>query len=209
MSDPSSGADRSDAAGKVGRIMEKYDLAGLCRELEARWNGDGYERSSLRELADYFNRRVLEAAMVSAGIHVSSSERDHVYEVLTESDVDSGSRVRKRRELEREGLDVEAVEADFVSHQSMHTYLRDHRGIEYEGPSETDRHASAVETLQRLQTRVSKVTSRTVDSLANADELTVGSFQVSVSVRVHCQDCGRGYDVVELLDAGGCNCDSG
>ena len=48
---------------KVRRVIETYSLSGLGEELAARWVGEGYDRESLRALADRFNRRVLAASM--------------------------------------------------------------------------------------------------------------------------------------------------
>ncbi|MFC6771661.1 rod-determining factor RdfA, partial [Halorubrum pallidum] len=47
---------------KVARVIEAYDLAGLGAQLERQWTGADGDRTSLRDLADVFNRRVLEAA---------------------------------------------------------------------------------------------------------------------------------------------------
>jgi len=204
MSERSRDAAEPATNSKVGRLIEKYGLAELGNELEARWKGTDRERFSLRELADYFNRELLGAAMTSAGIAATERDVEHVYSVLTDSDVSSEARVQKRRELERDGIPVDELEQDFVSHQAVHTYLRKYRGAEYE--NDRDRIESATETLQRLRSRTTAVTERTVESLANVDRISVGSFDVFADIRVHCSDCGGDYGVVDLLKRGGCDC---
>lgn len=204
MSERSRDAAESATNSKVGRLIEKYDLIGLGSELEARWKGTDRERSSLRELADYFNRELLRAAMTSAGIAVTEHDIEHVYSALTDSDVSSEARVQKRRELEQDGVAVDELDREFVSHQAVYTYLRKYRGAEYE--NNRDRLESATETLQRLRSRTTAVTERTVETLANADRISVGSFDVFVDVRIHCSDCSGDYGVVDLLKRGGCDC---
>lgn len=53
---------------KLTRLIDEYDLKGLGAELERRWTADE-NRSSLRDLAEYFNHQLVEAAMTEAGMH--------------------------------------------------------------------------------------------------------------------------------------------
>lgn len=59
--------DNTPTGSKVSRVVSEHKLAGLGEELEHRWIGVEAERQSLRDLADYFNHRVLEAALEDAG----------------------------------------------------------------------------------------------------------------------------------------------
>lgn len=205
MADQSSPiSDRPETNSKVGRLIEEYGLTGLGEELEAYWEGTDEERFSLRELADHFNRAVLKSAMESEGTTVTDYDVEHIHTVLTDSDVSSEARIQKRRELEREGVDVDGLYEDFVSHQAIHTYLREYRGAKYE--KNGDGVEGAKETLQRLRSRTTAVTERTIDALVNTGELSVGSFDVFVDIRVHCHDCGGDYDVVDILKQRGCDC---
>lgn len=189
---------------KVGRLIEKHQLTGLGEELEAYWKGTNRERLSLRELADYFNKELMRAALEAADITVTDRDIEHIYTTLTDSDVSSEVRIQKRRELERDGVDVDQLDQDFVSHQAVHTYLRKYRGAEYENDS--DQLERSTETLQRLRSRTSAVAERTIETLTNTDRLSIGSFDIFVDIRVHCHDCSRDYDVVDLLKDGGCDC---
>jgi len=102
-------------------------------------------------------------------------------------------------------VDVEALREDFVSHQAVHTYLREYRGAERK--DDGDQLQRDVETLRRLQSRAASVTADAVERSANTGRIDVGDTDVLVNVRVFCQDCGADYDAAELLDRGGCDCD--
>jgi hypothetical protein len=72
---------------KVARLIQQYELTGLGAELEARWTGDGVERTSLRDLAEYFNRKLLAAALREAGRTPLDDEVASLYHDLTGDDV--------------------------------------------------------------------------------------------------------------------------
>ena len=71
---------------------------------------------SLRELADLFSQRVVRVAMEHAGIQVFEGEAENVYQLLSDDEVSVGCCVQAERRLEREGLDVDSLTSDFVSH---------------------------------------------------------------------------------------------
>lgn len=196
--------DGSDAAdNKVDRVIAKRNLGDLGAELERRWLAESEESMSTRELADYFNRRVLEAAVDDSDVFTLSGDVDQVYETLT----GEGDEALVRSRLEESGVDVDGVEDDFVSHQTVHRYLKEHREVEQPEPSDEDRVQRGLDTVQRLRGRTAAVTERTVGSLQNNDSIDVGSFDVLVDVQVLCHDCGRSYDAAELLERGGCDCE--
>jgi len=193
---------------KVRRVIDHYELSGLGDELAARWVGDGYDRESLRALADRFNRRVLAAGMEAAGLTPLDGEVDNTYRLLTDDDVSAGMRTQVERRLERDGLDIERLRTDFVSHQAIHTYLTDDREIDPPGDDEStaDRRARDRETIQRLESRLEAVTENTVGRLASTGHLDIGDFSVLVDLQVVCADCGDTYEIGELFEQGGCNC---
>ncbi|MFB6140680.1 MAG: rod-determining factor RdfA [Halosimplex sp.] len=190
---------------KVQRVIREYELDGLGRELERRWTGEGRERQSLRDLADFFNRRVLESAMDEASVVTLQGELENIYELLTGDDVTEGARTQARNRLEREGIDVDDLQGDFVSHYAIHTYLRDFREVEYEA-SDADQREKSVETIQRLTSRLSAVTRRNVENLRSTERLDIGPVDVIADVQVVCQECGRQEDPIDLIERGGCRC---
>lgn len=203
--DPGSGS--SGRRLKVGRLIEEYGLEGLGAELEERWTAeDTDERASLRELADDVNRRILTTVMSDAGMQPLDGEVDNLYRLLTEDDVSEADRTRARRRLEREGVDVEQLQNDFVTYQAVRTYLKTAREAEYTAP-ETSGPAETAENIQRLSGRVTTVTENKLDQLRQSGDITLGNYRILVDVTVICEDCGDQYTVGDLLERGGCSCE--
>ena len=188
---------------KVARIIDTYELSGMGAELEAAWTGESGKRTSLRDLADEFNERVLEEALRESGVSALDYEVTGTYEALRHG---SGSEeTRARRRLEREGVDVDAVSSDFVTHQAVHTYLTKEREATL---PERDENAvdRKVETIDKLNSRVAAVTDTAIESILPDDELDRTSYEVLVDVRVVCGECGSDHSVGELLRQEGCDC---
>ena len=194
----------ADAQTKTERVIREYGLGAIGADLEAYWTGEGERRHSLRELAALFNRRVLRAAMERAGLAPTDAEVHRTHDALRGDDASTGERIETRRELERAGVDVDALLDDFVSHQAIHTYLRQSRNAEYErGGDQVEKDA---ETLGRLRSRAAAVSERTLERLRDTGRIDIGAFDVHVDVRVFCEDCGTERGVIELLRDGGCAC---
>lgn len=189
---------------KVARLLEEYDLEDLGAELEARWTAEE-DRWSLRDLAEYFNRRILETRLDAAGVQTLDGEVQNIYRLLTDDDVSSADRTRVRRRLERDGVDVESLEGDFVTYQAIRTYLKGERGAEYT-PDETDPLEREASNVQQLRGRIDSVTGGKLAQLRDSGQLRLGEFRTLVDVRVVCEDCNTQYEVVELLEAGECDC---
>ncbi|RZH67734.1 rod-determining factor RdfA [Natrinema altunense] len=203
MTDDSSGGRRT----KVERVMDRYDLEEWGERLEAEWVGDGTERTSLRDLATEFNQAVLRAAVRDAGSSVLETDIDSLYRTLTNDDVSRSDAVRKRRELERSGVDIDDVQSDFVTHQTIYTYLTNVRDASLPEEDPEDRIERKKETVQRLAGRTQVITESTLEELGNAGEITDREYEVFVDVRTICGNCGADYPIADLLDQGGCDCD--
>jgi len=202
------GSDDDRPSSKVARLIEEYDLgASFGDRLEARWTAEGDERLSLRDLADLFNERLLHAALERAGASTIDGEVENLYRLLTDDDVSSGMRTEAKARLERDGLDVDGLERDFVTYQAIRSYLVDYRDAEYVESQGTDRVEKVTDTVQRLQSRTRTVAERSLEQLRDTDRLTLGRFRLFVEVDVLCEDCGAQYGVTELLERGGCDCD--
>jgi hypothetical protein len=196
-------------ASKVARLIEEYGLDGLGAELETRWTGDGVERSSLRELADEFNERLLTARLREAGLATAPEDVDRLYHNLTDDDVSAGVRRDARGRLERDGIDVDTLESDFVTYQAIRSYLKRVRGAEYEGVDDAEKLRKDREAIGRLTTRLGSGTESRLDSLRETGRLDLGEFEVLVDVQVLCEECGRQHAVDDLFDRGGCVCRPG
>lgn len=192
---------------KVGRLIAEYELTGVGERLEASWTGDGDEEMSLRELAEYFNLQLLRAVLERNDVRPLDGEVENLYGLLTDSDRSPGARAEAKSRLERDGIDVEALQRNFVSHQAVHTYLTKYRGVSHDaGEEDEDPVGTSLDAVQRLRNRTSAVTKSNVSSLANAGHVTVGDFEVRTNVRIFCEDCGQQYEIAEFLERGGCDC---
>lgn len=195
---------------KVGSATDRYGLDRLDDELEARHAAG----ASLRELAAYVNKRVLEAALHGAGVEVSDvafgavapeDAIDAVYEALagTDSPAEIGARVRSR--VRQEGVDVDAVCADWVTHPTVRSHLRECLDVE------TARDGTLTvedgrDTIEWAWARCEGIVEQTFARLDSQDEVHTGDLDVVVSVRVTCRECDNSYRPDHLLEAGACDC---
>lgn len=193
---------------KVARVIDEWDLDGVGDQLEASWLGTADERRSLRSLADWFNRRLLAAAHERVDESVEGGELERTYELLTDDDVSSGARAEAETRLEQRGIDVETVRGDFVSHQSIYTYLTEYRDVSRptDDTSDADQIEKTGDAIQRLVSRTKAVVRNNLETLHSTDRITIGSFTVFVDVQVFCQDCESQYSVEDLLSNRGCAC---
>jgi hypothetical protein len=189
---------------KVERVIQRYDLEGLEVEFEHRWLGVDGEQASTRELAEDLNKRVLAVAVNRSDAFTLSGSVDELYRGLTGDDDEDPTLVRSR--LEQNGVDVDAVTDDFVSHQTIYRYLKNHRGVEQPERTPDERRETAVDTIQGLRGRTTAVTEQTVADLARNDIVDVGDFSILNDIQLLCEDCGRSYDVTGLIERGGCEC---
>ncbi|QZP39756.1 rod-determining factor RdfA [Halobaculum magnesiiphilum] len=188
---------------KVARVIDKYELTEMGDQLEAEWTGQHGERTSLRDLADEFNEAVLAAALRRTGESPMEYEISGTYQTLTSDSSTDATRARRR--LEREGIDVDAVTSDFVTHQAIHTFLKQDREASLPADN-TDLPERKIESIEKLQGRLAAVTESAIGSLASSNDLDRDDYDVLVDVRTVCPDCGSDLPVGELLRDGGCEC---
>jgi len=188
---------------KVARVIDEYGLSGIGEQLEVAWTGETGERTSLRDLADEFNEAVLESALQDAGSTPMEFEVSGTYKAIFDSSEADATRARRR--LEREGIDVDVLESDFVSHQAIHTYLK--RDREASLPDDDrDRRERKLESIEKLQARLTAVTESALSSLVAANELDRDDYDVLVDVRTVCPECGADRPISDLLRKGKCTC---
>lgn len=190
---------------KVTRVIETYDLEGLGEELETAWTAPERDRQSLRDLADLVNRRIVESVLEQRGNRPLAGEIETVYAALQE-EADSATIRDVTTRLENLGVSTTDLESDLVSYQAVRTYLQSVRGAEYER-KESDPIGATRDRIQSLQGRLRVVTEGQIEELAARDAITLGDSRVLVGVQVYCEDCGRQFDVEELLGRGGCDCE--
>lgn len=198
---------------KVGRNIENYRLGDLDAELVRRRREAD---SSLRELADYINRRILEAALETAAVDLSDTlygavdDEDAVgvlYDVFTDEETPTERLARVRTRLVQQGVDIEAVQSDWVTHTTVRTHLRECLDVD------TSRDASITvddgrDTIEWARNRCANIVEQTVERLRSAGALSTGPLEVSVTIRIACTDCGSTYRPGQLLSARECDCAS-
>ncbi len=196
----------ANSDGKVARVLDKYDFSTLGDKLAARWTAEN-NRMSLRQLATYFNKQLLESRLDKKQVDMLPGEVENMYELLTDEDVTSGTRIQAENRLSEHGIDIEELRSDFVSRQAIHTYLTKHRQKTHDKPDAHETIDKRLEELQRLKSRERAVTEQTLSTLRNTDRIDLGEFQIFSSVQVQCTDCGRQFELTGLLDRGGCDCE--
>lgn len=193
---------------KVARLINEYGLeTSFGEELEMRWTSEGNDRLSLRALADLFNRQLLETVIDDTGMTGVEGEVENLYRLLADDDVSSGMRTEAQSRLERNGVNVDQLERDFVTYQAIRSYLTEFRGAEYKGTTDADRIETATTTIQRLRSRLRSVVEGNLNQLRTTNRLTLGDFRLLIDIDVLCEDCDAQYSVFDLLSRGGCDCE--
>lgn len=186
---------------KIDRTASKYGLTDIDEELYHRHQNQG---ASLRDLETYVNQRILRSVLRDTDI-VLVDGPESVYRVLTDEDASEGQRAELKSRLGNAGIDVDAVQRDFVTYGTVRKHLRKGVGVDT-GTTESLDTTTASERIQRLQSRSTAVIGATLDQLRRADALATGELDVVVSARVTCERCGDSYRVGELLERGRCEC---
>ena len=191
---------------KVARLLDEYGLEGLGAELEARWAGDGHERMSLRDLAEYFNKRLLECALIDAGMKALESDVNATYSDLMDDNTSVGVRTDTENRLEQNGIDVDSLERDFVTYQAIRSYLKEYRGAEYQQLTDEEKIEKDLEIIRRLLTRTLSVTEDRIEKLRGTERIAVEEFEVLLDMHILCQSCGTQYSATQFLEERGCEC---
>jgi hypothetical protein len=191
----------NDCGCKVDRKAEEYGLSDLNEELYHRHQERG---ASLRDLEAYVNMRMLDRVLEDTDI-VLLDGVESVYRVLAGDDVSEGKRAEIRSRLEHAGIDVDELESDFVTYQTVRKHLREALDVDT-GARKTLDASDADTRIRRLQSRSEAVIAETLEQLRRGEKLKTGKLDLVMSVRVTCENCGDSYRLRELLDSGRCRC---
>lgn len=189
---------------KVGRLIGEHGLDGIGSDMESRWTREE-DRWSLRELADWFNERVLAATLTDAGVGTVEGEVSNYYRLLTDDDVSDDARIQARRRLEQAGVDVERLRGEFVTYQAIRSYLQDVRDATYSEETTTTPE-SVQRRIDSLAGRTERVATDGIEQLRTNGAIDLGEFRVFTDTQVYCQECNSQYDIETLLRNGGCEC---
>ena len=194
---------------KVSQVLHSYGLDSHLLELERRWTGENGNSASLRELERELNCKLLRVALTDAGVPPIEGEAENLLRILNSSDVSDNRKVEAKRRLESDGVEVEEVLDDFVSHQTIHNHLRDCQGVSSpRDRSKEEQIENVKSTIFGLQNRTEAVAEKSLKRLGTNGLISPDEFDVIVDVQAICDACDRSHDVGDLLAAGGCRCDS-
>jgi hypothetical protein len=187
---------------KIDRTAAAYDLSDEAERLGKYWTRDD-ERYSLRELAAHFNHHLLRAAMEQAGLNPLDGEVENTYRLLTDEEVSPGMRTQARNRLQKHEIDIDQLQADFVSYGTVRRHLKNCLGAERE-PTDTDNNSAkaGAQHIAALQHRTAAVTENTLSQLQ-----TAGDIDVFVDITVSCSECGMHTTAQEFIDNDGCHCE--
>ena len=200
---------RTDPCCKVGAVAERYELTDLDERLRDRWTA-GENRVGVRELADDVNTLMLRSVLRWNREGALEGEPENYYRLLTDDDVSRGVRTEARSRLRDRGVDVDALENRFVSHQTVYRHLT--------GCLDLDRDAAPADpgaalrdgigTVRALQRRTETVATDTLERLRRDGQFHVGELDVLVDVVVSCRDCGERLPLSESLAGRSCDCEA-
>lgn len=168
------------------------------------------EDATLRDLEEYVNVSILRLHMDEANMDYLSGDPENIYHLLTDDEeVSPRERDQAIDHLEEGGVDVEEVQENFVSYQTIRSHVNECLGISTSTEKEDADPQEKKDTIDRLQSRTEAVVQRTIEQLQKEGELDI-SDDVSVSSRttVTCNKCGRSYSVSGLFNQEGCDCSS-
>lgn len=189
---------------KIGRQMEKYGLSDLNGELR---HHRREEEASLRDLADFVNARIVEAAIDAADADVAG-DGTSVYVALADDDVSTERRVNVTDQLTSTGIDVDELEGDFVSYQSVRTHLRNCLDVDT-GRRGVETVEEGREVIEWARARDENVIERTLSRLQRVGAITAGELTATTTITVECTTCGTNYRLGRFLDRGACECADG
>jgi hypothetical protein len=195
--------ETTDCTCKVGRVTDQYELDGVDEWLVADWQSG----TSVRDLTTAFNEDLVESHLASADVSLLEWDPGRVLDALGGDDGDSET-IEGRRALERAGVDVEALEADLVSHQTIYRHLTNCLDASVDADLDADeRRENARETVFALQRRTELVTNSRLDGLQAAGVTELGDPDAIVDVQVVCRDCGQSMPFERALTTP-CHCHS-
>lgn len=196
----------SDPCCKVGGVAETHGLTDLDTTLRERWT-DTVDRSGVRDLADLVNTSVVRSVL-RAHRGTVAGEPENYYRLLTDEDVSRGMRTEARERLREFGVDVDTLEDEFVSHQTVYRHLRNCLGVDRESPPPDTGTAvrDALGTVRALQRRTEAVTTTTLERLDRDGHIHVGEPDVLVDVVVSCRGCGERIQLSSSLAGRSCGC---
>lgn len=190
-------SEKSSTKMKLIRVIDKYNLEGLGDELVEQWTATGPHRKSCRELADFFNTRVLDAALREEGIIWDKSLVEDCAVIIADKD-----RSLTGFDIQNRGVDTDDVEDDMLTYQTVHNYLTNIRGIDLNKDPNGIR--DRINNLQQMQSKMETVASNTASRSINRDQIDGPVPSIEITAEYICQACGGRTKVTQYLQNRGC-----
>ena len=137
---------------------------------------------------------------------VIDNDVDTIYRNLTSDSVSAGVRTDTETKLSEHGIDPEQLKREFVSYQTLRTYLKEYQDAEYDEISDEEKIDKDMQMIDRLVTRSQSVATDRIEKLISTDRISASNLEVFVDMNVLCTDCGTQYSIDEYLEARGCDC---
>jgi hypothetical protein len=141
-------------------------------------------------------------------MNLLDGEIENTYRLLTDDNVSRGMRTQARSRLQKQDIDVEQLQSNFVSYGTVRRHLKHCLGVERE-PTDTDDDPAEIGTqrIAALQNRTIAVTENTLSQLYSAGELVAGDIDVFVDITIACPECGMHATIREFIENNGCHCE--
>lgn len=196
---------------KIGAGIDKYTQNAFHNEIIRQYRD---EDVSLRDLEERINQEFVTGAVrrtesTEWGMGTLDATPAEIVRVLHTDDASPRDANRIRTQLTQLGVDVEELEKQLITYRTVKNHLNDCVDIDTSKQS-TITKATARKTVGWARTRCEAVIRRTVERLATADLATIGDeFDVTVTPRITCQDCGDTITISEFIASDGCSCNPG
>jgi hypothetical protein len=102
-------------------------------------------------------------------------------------------------------VNVEAVEADWVTHPTVRKHLRECLDIDTQR-TVTITPDDARNTIEWARARCTNVVAQTCARLRNANLISTGPLDATVTIQITCTTCGETYRLSQLLTHRECAC---
>lgn len=189
---------------KVCRVLGERDIEHYNDRILSQWQGDGPQRKGYRQLATWLNVTLLRREMDEVGLPTLGEEAASKYERL---DADEASASEVKSMLEREGIDVERLQSDFVSYGVVRTHITECLEAEYEKTGDSQWEQESVDI---ARDRATDKIREAVVSLVNKEKISASTdLEVHLSVELECESCQSRVPLRRAIHRGRvCHCDS-
>lgn len=182
---------------KVCRVLDERDMERYEDRLVDQWQANKPQRKGYRQLTGWLNTMMLRREMDRAGLSTLGNEPESKYERLHDDDETVAAEVRT--DLRNEGIDVEKLDADFVSYGVVRTHIKECLGLDRDVES-TDWEKDAIEYTREHATGKLE---NAVRSLVGKGKLSAcGDIDVHVTLEVECEGCHSRVPVDRALRRG-------